>query len=98
MHMLVLVYHDQLCLKLSQYHAQASLGNYTHDKCLEFLNFYIFKPDPVAQSIESLIADPGVVGSIPARPHTFMEIDRETFSTVILLLPLIQKGLLSVTI
>ena len=77
---------------------QASLGNYTHDKCLEFLNFYIFKPDPVAQSIECLIADPGVMGSIPAQPHTFIEIDHEIFSTVILLLRLIQKGLLSVTI
>ena len=34
---------------------------------------------------------------IPAQPHTFVEIDPEMFSMVILLLPLIQKGLLSVT-
>ena len=34
---------------------------------------------------------------IPAWPHTFMEIDREIFSMVILLLPLIQEGPLSVT-
>ena len=50
----------------------------------------------VAQSVASLIADPGVMGLIPAWPHTFMEIDREIFSMVILL-PLIQEGLLSVT-
>ena len=33
----------------------------------------------------SLIADPGVASSIPARSHTFVEIDLEIFSTVILL-------------
>ena len=31
------------------------------------------------------------------RPHTFVEIDQAIFSTVILPLPLIQEGLLSVT-
>ena len=30
-------------------------------------------------------ADPGVASSIPARPHTFMEIDHEIISMVILL-------------
>ena len=44
-----------------------------------------------------LTADPGVGSLIPARSHTFMEIDREIISTVILLLLLIQEGLLSVT-
>ena len=33
----------------------------------------------------SLIADPGVPSSIPARSHTFVEIDYEITSTVILL-------------
>ena len=33
----------------------------------------------------SLTADSGVVSSIPARSHTFVEIDREKISTVILL-------------
>ena len=33
----------------------------------------------------------------PGRPHTFVEIYCEIFSTVILLLPLIKEGLLSVT-
>ena len=32
-----------------------------------------------------LTADPGVASSIPARSHTFMEIDHEIISTVILL-------------
>ena len=36
----------------------------------------------------SLSADPGVVSSIPARSHTFVEIVYETISTVILLLRL----------
>ena len=33
----------------------------------------------------SLTADPGGASSIPARSHTFMEIDHEIISTVILL-------------
>ena len=46
---------------------------------------------PVAQSATclatdaSLAADPGVVSSIPARSHTFVEIDHEIISMVILL-------------
>ena len=49
------------------------------------------KPGRVAQSVTclatyaSLTADPGVASSIPARPHTFEEIDHEIISTVILL-------------
>ena len=31
------------------------------------------------------VADPGVAGSIPARSHTFVEIDHEIISAVILL-------------
>ena len=34
---------------------------------------------------ESMTADPGFVSSIPARSHTFVEIDHEMISTVILL-------------
>ena len=54
-------------------------------------------PGPVVQSVVSLIADPGVMSLIPAWSYTFMEIDRGILSTVVLLLPLIQEGLLSVT-
>ena len=48
-------------------------------------------PGRVAQSVTCLAtdacltADPGVASSIPARSYTFMEIDHEIISTVILL-------------
>ena len=54
-------------------------------------------PGRVAQSVTCLatdaclIADPGVASSIPVRSHTFVEIDHEMISTVILLLPLIHS-------
>ena len=47
-------------------------------------------PGRVAQSVTclatdaSLTADPGVASSIPARSHTFVEIDHEIISTIIL--------------
>ena len=50
---------------------------------------------PLGQLVASLIVDPGVMSFIPASPHTFLEIYHEMLSTVILLLPLIQEGLLS---
>ena len=49
------------------------------------------RPGRIAQSVPclatdaSLTADPGVASSIPAQDHTFVEIDREIISTVILL-------------
>ena len=48
-------------------------------------------PGRAAQSVTCLVtdakltADPGVASSIPARSHTFVEIDHEINSTVILL-------------
>ena len=46
-----------------------------------------------------LTGDQEVAGSIlaPVLQHSFVEIDHEIFSTVILSLPLIQEGQLSVT-
>ena len=44
-----------------------------------------------------MFADPGVLNLIPARSHTLVEIGHEIFFLVILLLPLIQEGLVSVT-
>ena len=50
-----------------------------------------FLPGRVAQSVTCLATDasltayPGVVSSIPACSHTFVEIDHEIISTVILL-------------
>ena len=52
---------------------------------------FIPGPGRVAQSVTCLdtdaclTADPGVASSIPARSHTFVEIDHEIISTVILL-------------
>ena len=46
----------------------------------------LFIPGPIAQAVVSLTADPGIVTLFQARSHTFMEIDRETISMVILLL------------
>ena len=54
-------------------------------------------PGPVLQWVVSQTADPGIVSLIPAQSHTFVEIDHKIISTIILLLPLIQEGLLSVT-
>ena len=59
-------------------------------KILKF-GFNILPPGRVAQSVTCLAtdacltADPGVASSIPARSHTFVEIDHEIVSTVILL-------------
>ena len=62
-------------------------------------------PGRVTQSVTCLAtdacltADPGVASSIPVRSHTFVEIDHEKISTVILLpsADFIQERLLSVT-
>ena len=54
-------------------------------------------PGRVLQSVTCLAtdacltADPGVASSIPARFHTFLEIDHEKISMVIFLLPLIHS-------
>ena len=53
--------------------------------------FFFFLPGRVAQSVTCLAtdacltADPGVASSIPVWSHTFVEIDHEMISTVILL-------------
>ena len=61
---------------------------YTLNMCT---SYFVFVPGPVAQSVTCLAtdacltADPGVVSLIPARSLTFVEIDHEIISTVILL-------------
>ena len=65
-----------------------------------FTAFRTMRPGRVAQSVTCLAtdacltADPGVASSIPARYHTFVEIDHEIISTVILLpsADLFKKG------
>ena len=67
--------------------------------CLSVRPFKVI-PGRVAQSVmclatdACLTADPGVASSIPARYHTFVEIDHEIISTVILLpsADLFKKG------
>ena len=50
------------------------------------VNSWYAGPGPVAQSVTSLTADPGVASSIPSRSHTFMEMnDHEIISMAILL-------------
>ena len=61
---------------------------------------FMISPGRVAQSVTCLAtdacltADPGVASSVPARYHTFVEIDHEIISTVILLpsADLFKKG------
>ena len=57
----------------------------------------IFLPGLIGQSLERPTADPEDASLIQARSHTFVELDHKIISTVILLLPLIQEGLLSAT-
>ena len=58
---------------------------------IEHMHEGVWLPGCVAQSVTCLAtdacltADPGVASSIPARYHTFVEIDHEIISTVILL-------------
>ena len=59
--------------------------------------FKIKLPGFVAQSVACLTADPGVRSLILARSNTFVEIDHEIISTIILLPSLIQEGLMSTT-
>ena len=42
---------------------------------------------PMVQSVASLTADPGIVKMIPAQSHTFVEIDHEIISMVIITPP-----------
>ena len=72
-------------------------GNSLKFTCVLFSDHHDNRPGRVAQSVTCLAtdacltADPGVASSIPARSHTFVEIDHEIISTVILLLPLIYS-------
>ena len=75
------------------------MSNYFTPRCVVNLTVYSlrddYKPVPlpgrVAQSVTCLVtdacltADPGVASSIPVRSHTFVEIDHEMISAVILL-------------
>ena len=72
--------------KCSKYHNATKVAD-----CVPKLHNMLLKPGRVAQSVTCLAtdacltADPGVASSIPARSYTFVEIDHEIISTVILL-------------
>ena len=85
------------------YKIKKKTGDPQHVKCYLDLKHQVQKrhlPGRVAQSVTCLATDacltaiPGVANSIPARSHTFMEIDHEIISTVILLpsADLFKKG------
>ena len=78
-----------------------NIGTELLGKLLQFTSMPLSaKPGRMAQSVACLVtdacltADPGVASSIPARYHTFVEIDHEIISTVILLpsADLFKKG------
>ena len=52
-------------------------------QCILLLVSFVFFS--AVGNVSKLTADPGVASSIPARSHTFVEIDHEIISTVILL-------------
>ena len=70
---------------------------FTASKNLQIYFFYV--PASVAQLDAPSDWRPGGRGFNPrrGRQHSFVEIDHEIFSTVILSLPLIQEGQLSVS-
>ena len=78
-------------------HIQVAIKNVISTFLHEIAIFNNKRPGRIAQSVTCLAtdacltADPGVASSIPARYHTFVEIDHEIISTVILLLPLIYS-------
>ena len=77
-----------ICQSCISMRSGTSMAQYSLELC---------KLDHIALWVTSLTADTGVPSLIPAWSHTFVAIDHEIISTVILLLPLIQKGLLSFT-
>ena len=66
---------------------------YRYVTSINSLSHMVSLPGHVAQLVmclatdACLTADPGVASSIPAWSHTFVEIDHEIISTVVLLLP-----------
>ena len=57
------------------------------------LTAYTYITGPEGQSVASPVVDPEAMSLILACSHTLVEFDHEIFSTVILLLLLIQEGL-----
>ena len=95
------IFTDHISISLVNYRSFYShLSNLLGAAILQLLAHITLIPGRVAQSVTCLAtdacltADPGVASSIPARYHTFVEIDHEIISTVILLpsADLFKKG------
>ena len=67
------------------------IPGFLYQEICNILSPFKDQQDPVAQSVTSPTADPGIARLIQAWSHTFMEIDRKIISMVILLLPLVDK-------
>ena len=78
---------------------QGSLVVSGYRVCMYSKDLLLFQPASVAQLDAPSDWRPGGRGFNPRRgqQHSFVEIDHEIFSTVILSLPLIQEGQLSVS-
>ena len=86
---------------ISAFFIYRSLGAISEDQSKQFeqTHGYCINQASVAQLDAPSDWRPGGRGFNPrrGRQHSFVEIDREIFSTVILSLPLIQEGQLSVS-
>ena len=82
-------------------HAHSTQGSFPSESVFTTFGFSTvsWQPALVAKLVVPSDRRPGGRWFNPrrGRQHTFMEIDREIFSTVILSLPLIQEGQLSVS-
>ena len=80
--------------------SEKGLGHRKANMCYKtYLPCKMAEPASVAQLDPRATGDQEVAGSTPppGRQHYFVEIDHDIFSTVILALPLIQEGQLSVS-
>ena len=89
--------HIIICKSCSHQYKNIPCLQYNHGYCMHGIFLFawyvtnVIIPGHVVQSVTflatdaSLTANPGVASSIPARSHTFVAIDHENISTVILL-------------
>ena len=84
---------NQFCMLHITSHTQMHTHKHTHT------HTHTHMPASVAQLDAPSVWRPGGRGFNPrrGRQHSFVEIDHEIFSTVILSLPLIQEGQLSIS-
>ena len=62
---------DETYIRSSKKHSDNSVSVFSYQTYHE--------PGPITQWVASQIADTGVVSSIPALPHTIVEVDYELF-------------------